>query len=91
MLKLLINLHDKVTIADFTGSVENHKSIQSRTSVIDELIVSVSTIGHSDFIVNRLWLPSSIKLLSSESFYENGNEIIKSVVIEHQSRLAIIE
>jgi hypothetical protein len=46
-------------------------------------------IVHSLFFENRLWLPSSIKKMSSESV--SSNRLIKSVVIENQSKLEIIE
>jgi uncharacterized protein YuzB (UPF0349 family) len=54
--------------------------------VIDGQIQCVSTVGPSDFIVNRLWFPSSIKLISSKAIYEN-----ESIVIENLSKLERIE
>jgi hypothetical protein len=60
-----------------------------RIIVIDGLIQCVSTIGHSDFLVNKLWLPSSIQLISSKNF--SKTQSIKSIVIENQSTLKIIE
>jgi hypothetical protein len=62
-----------------------------RIIVIDGQIQSVSTIVHSHFIVNRLWIPSSIKLNLSENVNSNENEKIQSDVIENQSKLAGIE
>jgi hypothetical protein len=41
-----------------------------RIIVIDGLIKSVSTIGRSDFIINKLWLPSWIKWFDREMFLE---------------------
>jgi hypothetical protein len=52
-------------------------------------IQTVSRIGPSHSIVNRLWLPSQIKMICSKGFYEN--ESIKSVVIENKSKLEGIE
>jgi hypothetical protein len=56
-----------------------------RIIVIDGLILSVSSIGSSHFIVDRLWLPSGIKLICSRNVYKN--ESIKSIVIENVSKL----
>jgi hypothetical protein len=60
-----------------------------RIIVIEGRIQWVSTIGRSPFIVNILWLPSSIKLISSQSVSEKKS--IRSVVIENQSNLEGIE
>jgi hypothetical protein len=49
----------------------------------------VSTAGHSHLMETRLWLPSPIIFIPSESVSEN--ESIRSVVIEHQSKLDRIE
>jgi hypothetical protein len=57
--------------------------------VIDGLIHSVSTIGRSHLILQKLWLPSRIKLISWESVYEDKS--IESVVIENLSQLEGIE
>jgi hypothetical protein len=46
-------------------------------------------IGPSHFCVNRLWLPSPIKIISSKCFYEN--ESINSIVIENLSELEGID
>jgi hypothetical protein len=56
-----------------------------RIIVIGGLIQWVSTIGRSYFFVNKLWFPSSIKLISSQSV--DKNKSIKSVVIENMSKL----
>jgi hypothetical protein len=60
-----------------------------RIIVIDGLIVCVSTTGHSHSIGTRLWLPSLITFIASESVSEN--ESIPLVVIEHKSKLERIE
>jgi hypothetical protein len=73
------NLHDKVTIADFCP----------RIIVIDGEIEWVSTISSSHLIVNKLWLPSRIKKISPKSI--SDHEMIKSVVIEKESKLEEIE
>jgi hypothetical protein len=57
--------------------------------VIDGLILWISTIGHSHFNINKLWLPSRIKFISSKSVSEK--ESLKSVVIENGSKLERIE
>jgi hypothetical protein len=56
---------------------------------IDGRIQWVSMIVPSHFIVNKLWLPSGIKLISLKSVSEN--ESLKSVVIENMSKLEGIE
>jgi hypothetical protein len=60
-----------------------------RIIVVDGSIQSVSTIDPSHLFGNRLWLPSPIKFISSESISEN--ESIQSVVIENMSELECIE
>jgi hypothetical protein len=60
-----------------------------RVIVARGLILSVSTIGHSIFLINRLRLPSSMTLISSESHSET--ESIQSIVIENVSKLEGIE
>jgi hypothetical protein len=81
-------------------SVEHHSQISQvlweitedfcpRIIGTDGRILCVSTIGHSHFIVNKLWLPSGTKLVSSKSI--DGNNSVKSVVIENLSKLERIE
>jgi hypothetical protein len=55
----------------------------------DGIILCVSTIGHSIFFINKLWLPSSMKKISSENHSEN--ESIESIVIDNVSKLDRIE
>jgi hypothetical protein len=57
--------------------------------VINSRILSISKIGLSQFISNRQWLPSAIKLTCSKSVYKN--ETTKSIEIENNSKLARIE
>jgi hypothetical protein len=47
-------------------------------------MLCVSTTSHFHFIIKRLWLPSSIKLISFKRIYEN--ESIKSIVPENISK-----
>jgi uncharacterized protein YuzB (UPF0349 family) len=60
-----------------------------RIIVIDGEIKWVSAIRRSHLFVKRLWLPSPIKVICSESV--SDNQLIKSVVIENMSQLKIIE
>jgi hypothetical protein len=60
-----------------------------RTIVIGGLILLVSTIADFDFSGRKLWLPSSIKFISSECLGQNKS--IKSIVIENMSKLERIE
>jgi hypothetical protein len=60
-----------------------------RIIIIDGQTQWISTIDNSDFIINRLWLPSSIKILSSKSISQN--EFIELIVIENISKLSRIE
>jgi hypothetical protein len=57
--------------------------------VADGLILCISTIVHSRFFVKKLWLPSPIKLISSE--IGSQKECIRSVVFENVSNLERIE
>jgi hypothetical protein len=65
------------------------KEFCPRIIVINGRIQCVSTIDPSDFIFNKLWLPSSIKIICWKSVSENKN--IQSVVIENKSQLEGIE
>jgi hypothetical protein len=60
-----------------------------RIIVAESLILRVSMIGHSLFFINRLWLLSPIKFISSQILSER--ESIQSVVIEDVSKLQRIE
>jgi hypothetical protein len=60
-----------------------------RIIVTDGQILWVPMIGNSHFSVNKLWLRSPIKLISSQCIYEN--DFIKSGVIENLSKLEGIE
>jgi hypothetical protein len=75
--------------------------------VIDGLIQWISTILPSNFILDKLWVPSSIKLISSKSVYENEAisgevaflnrsrfslcESLSSVIFESGSKLSLID
>jgi hypothetical protein len=76
----IVNLRDKATVAD---------NFCPRITVIDGLILWVSTIGHFHFIGNRLWLPSPIKFISSKSV--SKKESIHSIVIENVPKLERVE
>jgi hypothetical protein len=56
-----------------------------RIIVKDGRIQWVSTIGPSHLTVNKLWLPSGIKMISWKSVSQNKS--IKFIVIENQSKL----
>jgi hypothetical protein len=55
----------------------------------DSLIRCVSMIDHSAFFLNKLWLPSSIKFISSESISEHQS--FQSIAIETVLKLERIE
>jgi hypothetical protein len=57
--------------------------------MINGLILSVSTIGPSHSVVDPMWLPSPLNLISSKSIY--GNKSIKSIVIENMSQVAKLD
>jgi hypothetical protein len=85
----VFNLDDKVTIADAPSPLGHCRRLLSPIIVVDGQIQWISPIGDSHLIVNKLWLPSSIKTISCESFSENQS--LKSVVIENECKLEGIE
>jgi hypothetical protein len=60
-----------------------------RMIVVDGMILYVSAVGNPHFCATRLWIPSPIRSISSECFYDSKQ--FKFLVFENLSMLERIE